>query len=87
METSYGWHPPKHPAPVVGKLLSAVRYLGPYLSVHVDMNVEIRKRIVAANMNFVDFARVLKSSKTPQFGTFFMPHYVLIAIVYGSTGA
>ena len=68
METSYGWHPPKYPAPVVGRLLSAVRYLGPYLSVHVDMNVEIRKRIVAANMNFVDFARVLKSSKTPQFG-------------------
>ena len=32
------------------------------------MNVEIRKRIVAANMNFVDFARVLKSTRTPRLG-------------------
>ena len=88
MKESYGWHPPLSDPPVLGRLLSAVRYLGPYLSLAVTMNVEIQKRIKAANINFVDFAAVFKSTRTPRFGKrVLVPHHVGASLVYGSYGA
>ncbi len=61
--------------------------MGPYLSLAMTMNVEIQKRIKAANANFVVFARVFTSTHTPMFGKRVLFSCLISAFVYGGPGA